>query len=243
MFQLWPRELFQWLLYRSDPAQLCVEVSWALPILWHCKTFQDLVPVSILESAISPGNPGSFSLKIVLETKSWVLGMLVVVFLNFDSVSFVLISPWDLPSPVSITVIYPLIRLISLTISSESQVCPPYYWFLFSLALTLLSTTSNADFNSIIFYSVFFPVLCTSFSILSHSEPEVCFSSELSRSYVSLFLSILLLCFVGFVFPDLIFHLYTLNKFIEQVRFGSRKWGNKIVTMTDRNSYLQELIS
>lgn len=95
----------------------------------------------------------------------------------------------------------------------------------FSLTLTLLSTSLNADFNSLIFYLVFFPVLCTSFSILSHSEPEVCFFSELSRSYVSLFLSILLLCFVGFVCPDLIFHLYTLNKFIEQIRFGSRWWG------------------
>lgn len=117
-----------------------------------------------------------------------------------------------------------------LAISSESPVCPPYYWFLFSLPLTLLSTISNEDFNSIICSLVFFLVLCIPFSIFPHSEPEVCLFSELSRSYISLFLSILPLCPIGFVSPGLIFCLYTLNKFTEKIRLGSQWRGNKIVT-------------
>lgn len=71
------------------------------------------------------------------------------------------------------------------------------------LALTLLSTTSDADFNSIICYLVFFLVLCTSFSILYHSKPQIHSFSGLSRSYISLFLSILLLCSACFVCPRL----------------------------------------
>lgn len=105
--------------------------------------------------------------------------------------------PLGSPFPVSITILPSLIRLIALTISSEfweiSQVCPSYYWSLFFLARTLLSNTSNADFNSAIWYLVFSLVLWTSFSILSHSKPEICFFSELSRSYFTLFLSIPLL--------------------------------------------------
>ena len=139
---------------------------------------------------------------------------------------------------MSITVTSSLIILITLTISSEfweiSQVCPSHYWSFF-LALTLLPNTSNADFNSVLWYSVFFLVLCTSFSILSHSKPEMCFYSELSRSYFIPEYSILVFS-IGFICPDLVFYLHTLKLIWFWVM------GNKTVNTTDRNSCLPEFM-
>lgn len=128
----------------------------------------------------------------------------------------------------SVPVIFPHSKLISLTISSEfsesiSSLSSILLIFIF-LGLDSALYTPKGDFNSAICCLAFLLVLCTSFSILSHSKPEIWFFSELSRSSFSLFLSILSCILCWLCLSRLGILLTHTQKIFEQIRFSSRWW-------------------